>query len=238
MNFLWESYIELERPKKATPTSKEIWACLKRLADDLANSQLNMISGSNDGDWMVSEIQYLYRAALPFLTKWFKAGAAYSYDPSTWDHVSPEEKQELQEIATSLFDGVCTLLEKPADPSCQIKILDTEAGYTCAMVMMNAGVTCSNDSRRALAKSFSVKGKELMDKVDQFKVKAGMPPKPALIQMALGLFAKDFNGSVTEEEEMLGIAAYFRSVSLHAARDNCLALIASAFTSVRPVFHR
>eukprot|EP01050_Picozoa_sp_SAG11_P000465 SAG11_NODE_14_length_26344_cov_14.209411_3_plen_967_part_00 len=246
LNFLWESYIELERPKKATPTHENIWQCLARLADDLANSQINMIPGHKDPDWMVDEIQYLYRAAVPFLTKWFTPSTEadprpYSYNPDSWTHVDREEQENIKHIAQRLFDGVCTLLEKPADPSCQISILDTEAGYTCAMTMYNVRwlngaeevhkahpdeqwrtqvingrrhqvLRPSSEGKRELAHSFWKKGIELLEKTDQFKVKAGMPPKPALIQMALGLFAKDFDAAIDEAEEMLGIAGYFRNI--------------------------
>jgi hypothetical protein len=209
LNFLWESYIELERPKKATPTSKGIWACLERLALDLRNSQLNMISETRDSGWIISEIQYLYRVALPFLTKWYTPGTPYSYSPDSWE-VTPEEKERLMRISSELFDGLCTLLEKPADPSCQINIVDAEVGYKCAMTMMDAGVKTSDGAKKILATSFADKGRELLQKVDQFKVKAGMPPKETLIQMALSLFAKDFDECVTEEEEIVNLAEYCR----------------------------
>ena len=78
LNFLWESYVRLERPKRATPTEPRIWAILDKLADDLLNSQLTMVAvGSMEGnfrtseDYVQAEIQDLYREGLEFITNWY-----------------------------------------------------------------------------------------------------------------------------------------------------------------------
>jgi hypothetical protein len=137
LNFMWESYIELERPKRATPTSEEIWSALEKLGTDLKRSQLTMISVDIQPGYRYTEecvrdeIQYLYRDGLTFLTKWFRD----YYKPAEWI-VPDDRKQKLKQRARDILDGVCVLLERPAIPGCQIGIRDTENGYKCVVSMM------------------------------------------------------------------------------------------------------
>ena len=234
LNFLWESYVELERPKRATPYKDEIWDVLDKLADDLLKSQVTMISvGLPDNfrfseEYVMAEIQYLYRDAMKFLTNWFQ-GDWYTeqkpppncsdkhwfhYDPELepWSLVeTPDQIDKMRTTAKKLFDGVCVLLERPADPCCQIGIKDTEAGYICAKTMLDAGIKPS-EKYEAVAKSFAEKGRKAEDADDQFGKDSGVPPNSKLIQLSFDLLATDVEAAVDPEEEVRGLAKTMRNL--------------------------
>ena len=143
IDFLWESYIELERPKKNTPFNADIWACWEKLASDMLMAQNTMNSELKAEWWIISEIQYLYRPGLTRITGWF----ADQYCPEKWDADDVATCERLKKISAELITGVCRLLERPASPNCQITSIDRERGFNCMMIM-----------RRALADLTSIEG--------------------------------------------------------------------------------
>ena len=219
LNFLYESYVELEKPKRAVPTSAEIWEILDKLAEDLLNSQLTMVGiNSVEGnfrcqeEYVKLEIQYLYRDGLTFLTNWFlKFYNPHGTDTlDSWSEaVLPQERQQYMEnTAKKLLDGVCTLLERPADPCCQISIKDTEDGYACVNTMMAKAGIRPSPKYDAVSKAFSEKG--MKDRGDQFGNSGGVPPNADLIQLGFDVLATDFQAAVDPEVELRELATPLR----------------------------
>ena len=227
LNFLWESYVRLERPKRATPTEPRIWAILDKLADDLLNSQLTMVAvGSVEGnfrtseDYVQAEIQYLYREGLEFITNWymsyFHPGGNPDAEPpiASWEGnpaITIEQQENMRRISKKIFDGVCVLLERPADPCCQIGIKDTEAGYMCAMWMARVEVHPSNQYD-AVSKSFIMKGEKAETAIDQFGKDGGVPPNTKLIQLGFDVLAADFKNAIDPEVELQQLAVSMRNL--------------------------
>ena len=221
LNFLYESYVELEKPKRAVPTSVEVWEILDKLADDLMNSQLTMVGiNSVEGnfrcqeEYVKLEVQYLYRDGLTFLTNWFlkfyNPNGTDALDSWTEAGVPLERQQFMENTAKKLLDGVCTLLERPADPCCQISIKDTEDGYACVNTMMAKAGIHPSPKYDAVSKAFSEKG--MKDRGDQFGNGGGIPPNADLIQLGFDVLATDFQAAVDPEVELQGLAVTLRGL--------------------------
>ena len=219
LNFLWESYVELERPELKTQFDLQIWTALERMADELEQSidlqyDLNDFAPPNSLEEKdkKDQIQYLYSDVVTFLDGWFHC----YHEPEKWTSVDSAEKQRLFDISIRLLDGLCKLNHPqfPPQPECEITTQHKEKLLICIFKMERAGAGKWEATDKMAAKH-AAKGKELLDQLlDKFA--EGAPPQTnaALTQLGLGMFAKDFQVVCNKKEELVPLVRSLRKLLL------------------------
>lgn len=230
LEFLWESYIEVERRDRKTQFDPEIWKAMKEMSHDLhecidlqydldasdrggANYQSNPLPDAAKKD----KVQYLYGTVVWFLDSWFGGGNGTSYyEPDNWGTfgVTPAKKAEIAGVCTSLLDGVCCLNDPTMPPLqlCEITTSMKEKVNVCVYRMMERGVQASKLSSPGgsdfakLAEKLKEKGREILVNTDMYPPGTRPLTNEALTQKGLTLYARDFVQVIRGEE--LAAAAF------------------------------
>jgi hypothetical protein len=224
LEFLWESYIEVERRDRKTQFDSEIWKAMERMAQDLhecIDLQYDLDASARGGvDYQNNplkdlnkkeKVQYLYATVVWFLDSWFGgAGGPSYYEPDTWTNfgVDAARKAEIAELCTKLLDGVCCLNDPTMPPlqMCEITTSLKDSVNVCVYRMMERGIQPSKLSSPGgsdfakLAEKLKEKGREFLENTDMYP--PGTPPltNEALTQKGLTMFARDFVHVIQGEE--------------------------------------
>ena len=211
LEFLWESYIEVDRRYPATQFDAEIWKAMERMAADLQDCidlQYDLKGFQEkplDEHDKKEKVQYLYATVVWFLDNWFGGGGGPSYyEPDTWATFggTAEDKEKHAATSTKLLDGVCCLNDpnSPPLPECEITTSQKDAVNVCVYRMMERGVKPSSKNAK-LAEKLKEKGREYLDNRDMYP--PGRPPltNEVLTQKGLTLFARDLKELVERLEE-------------------------------------
>ena len=224
LEFLWETYIEVERPDKKTQFDEEMWKAMNQMRKDLHDCidlqyDLNAYQSTPETDLNKKEqVQYVYDKVVWFLDSWFGGGDQISYyEPEKWGVFGVTTSRiafsgcelTIGEMCTELLDGVCCLNDPTMPPlqMCEITTSLKDSVNVCVCRMMERGVQPSKKSSPGgtdftkLAEKLKDKGREFLDNVDMYP--AGRPPltNEALTQKGLTMFARDFVQIIHREDE-------------------------------------
>jgi len=224
LEFLWESYIEVERRERKTQFDKEIWIAMGRMAQDLhecIDLQYDLDASDRGGHNYLEnsltdaekkdKVQYLYGTVVWFLDSWFGGGNGPSYyEPDSWTNFGVEQstKDEVAELCTRLLDGVCCLNDPNMPPIqlCEITTSLKDSVNVCVYRMMQRNIKPSKDKSPGgsefskLAEKLKEKGREFLENTDMYPPGTRPLTNEALTQKGLTMFARDFVQVIRGEE--------------------------------------